>query len=58
MLDVSCSRVKGSEKIHRFRFGEISPKLVSIEKGLARETERCRNGGVGSVAYRSIGRSG
>ena len=39
MLDVSCSRVKGIEKIHRFRFGEISPKLVSTEKGLARETE-------------------
>lgn len=45
MLDVSCSRVKGSDKIHRFRFGQISPKLVSIQKGLARETERCRNGG-------------
>ena len=30
---------------YRFRFGEISPKLVSIEKGLARATERCRNGG-------------
>ena len=44
MLDVSCSRVKRSEKIHRFRFGEISRELVSIEKGVAREIERCRSG--------------
>ena len=34
MLHVSCSRVRGREKIQRFRSGEISRKLV-----------RCRNGG-------------
>lgn len=45
MLHVSCSRVKGREMIHRFRFGEISLKLVSIEKNVVREIEKCRNGG-------------
>ena len=36
---VSCCRGKGRETIHRFRFGEISRKLVSIENGVAREIE-------------------
>jgi len=40
VFHVSYSRVKGREKIHRFRFGEISRKLGSIEKGVEREIER------------------
>jgi len=45
VFHVSYSRVKGREKIHRFRFGEISRKLGSIEKGVEREIERYRNRG-------------
>lgn len=45
MLYVFCSRVKGCEMIYRFRFGEIFFKLVSIEKNVVREIEKCRNGG-------------
>ena len=43
MLHVSCSRVKGREMIHRFRFGEISLKLVSIEKNVVTGLEIATN---------------